>query len=405
MRLNQHFLIALIYFLIVAVLGFLLRLEATNLNISILTDYHYVVHAHSHTALLGWVYLGFSSIIVYFFIDKQKLKTHYHKIFGATQVCLLGMLITFPIQGYALFSIVFSTLFLIISYVFFGFVLRHTSAPIKFKNSFLLIKHSLVYMVLSSLGPWALGGIIATVGKTSIWYRLAIYFYLHFQYNAWFILAALGLLVFFLEKSKIDMNPMGFSKFLVFTHIGIIGTLFLSGLWATSHWAVYLFGNIGSLALWVGLYYFWLTFKTPWVAFRSNINYKSKFLLNIIVAVLLTKLMLQTLSGIPFFAEITSTNTDVVIGYLHWFFLGFVSLFLVWIASIVNWIKLSKVSLALYLLAFLSTEFLIYYRAGIVAFQWPFIQNLNLYLALGSGLFVVAIFIIIFQTIKSKTLA
>jgi len=405
MKLRAHFIVALIYFLLAAVLGFILRLEATSWAFGIPSEYRFVVHAHSHIGLLGWVYLGFSSIIVYAFVDKIKLKNHYSKIFWATQICLLGMLISFPIQGYALFSIIFSTLFLLVSYVFFGFILKHTQAQLKSKKSFILIKHSLFYMVISSIGPWALGGIMSTLGNTSIWYKLAIYFYLHFQYNAWFVLAALGLLLFLLEQSKLKIDDKAFKIFAPLIHIGIIGSFFLSCLWANSHWFLYLLSNLGSIALWIGLYYFWMAVKVPWRDFVSKLSNKHKFLLQFLIFVFLSKLVLQTLSGIPYFAEMAASNLDLVIGYLHWFFLGFVSVFLVFTVLYLKWIKLTNFSVIVYLLAFISTEFFIFYRAGSVMFQWPFLDNLNLYLALGSFLFVVAISTILVENLNPKSKA
>lgn len=309
------------------------------------------------------------------------------------------MLIAFPIQGYALVSIIFSTLFLIVSYVFFGFILKHVKSKFKSKKSFQLIKHGLLYMVLSSIGPWALGIIIATLGKASVWYKLAIYFYLHFQYNAWFILGIIGILVFMLEKSRFTIEAKSFSKFIFFFHIGIIGTFFLSTLWTTSHGLAYFLSNLGSLCLWVGLFYLWKSIKKPFDPFFRALNPQSKFILKFLAFVFILKLMMQTLSGIPFFAELAANNLDVVIGYLHWYFLGFVSLFLMFLASHLKWIQLSKFSLTLYLIAFILTEFLIFYRAGIVIFQWSYLPNLNSYLALASFIFSIAVITILLQTL------
>lgn len=402
MTLKQHFTSSFLYLLVAAVLGFFLRLAATPFSWDIISNYKYVVHAHSHVALLGWVYLGLSSFIVYFFIPKLKIRNHYTKIFWATQACLVGMLIAFPVQGYAFVSILFSTLFLIVSYVFSGFILRHTSPELKSKKSFSLIRHALFYMVLSSIGPWALGAIMATLGKASVWYKLAIYFYLHFQYNAWFVLAIIGLLVFILEKSKFKIETTSFTKFLFFFHTGIIGTFFLSTLWTTSHWTIYLLSNLGSLSLWLGLFYLWKSIKKPLHPLYIALPPQSKFILKIIVFVFVLKLIMQTLSGIPYFAEIATANLDVVIGYLHWFFLGVISLFLLFFASHLEWIKLSKFSISLYLIAFVSTEFLIFYRAGIVSFNWNYLPNLNTYLALASLIFSLAMFSILLQTLLER---
>ncbi|SDG67176.1 hypothetical protein SAMN04488027_1058 [Psychroflexus sediminis] len=399
MTLKQYFISSFLYLLVTAVLGFFLRLEATPLELDVINHYNYVVHAHSHVALLGWVYLGLSSFIVYFFVLESKVKKHYTKIFWATQACLIGMLIAFPIQGYALVSITFSTLFLLVSYVFFGFILKRTQPEFKSKKSFLLIKHALFYMVLSSIGPWALGVIMTTLGKASMWYKLAIYFYLHFQYNAWFILAVIGLLVFILEKYQFKIETQSFTKFVYLFHIGILGTFFLSTLWASSHWTLYLFSNLGNLSLWLGLFYLGKSIKKPTEFFYGELPPQSKFILKFLGLVFILKLIMQTLSGVPFFAEIATANLDVVIGYLHWFFLGFVSLFLVFLASYLNWIRLSNLSLSLYIIAFLTTEFLIFYRAGSAVFSWHYLPHLNTYLALASFLFSAAVLIILYQTL------
>ncbi|MBZ9778477.1 hypothetical protein LB452_06025 [Psychroflexus sp. CAK8W] len=399
MTLKQHYISSLIYLLITAVLGFFLRLEATPFSLDIPSSYRFIVHTHSHVALLGWVYLALSSCIVYFFVEQSKIKKYYLKIFWTTQACIIGMLIFFPLQGYALFSIIFSTLFLIVSYVFFGFILKHSNPKLTSRKSFLLIKHALFYMVLSSIGPWALGGIMSTLGNQSVWYKLVIYFYLHFQYNAWFILAAFGLLIFLLEQSKVTIESKSFSIFLSLYHIGIIGTFFLSCLWASSHWSLYALSNLGSLCLWVGLFYLWKSIQKPFMVFYSSLNQQSNFILKFLAFVFILKMMMQTLTGIPYFAELATANLDLVIGYFHWFFLGFVTLFLLFLASYLKWIKLSKLSLSLYLFAFILTEFLIFYRAGIVIFKWSYFANLNLYLALFSFLFCLSIINILISTL------
>lgn len=58
-----HIQIAVIYFLVAALLGLLLRsypIFAFDFN------YRFVVHAHSHIALLGWVYVALTTLLHYF---------------------------------------------------------------------------------------------------------------------------------------------------------------------------------------------------------------------------------------------------------------------------------------------------------------------------------------------------
>ena len=96
--------VALTYFLVASSLGIVLRLFPT---ISMNANYKFIVHTHSHIALLGWVYIGLTTLIFKLFI-KSEAKKKYSKIFVITQITILGMLFSFPITGYALFSIIFS---------------------------------------------------------------------------------------------------------------------------------------------------------------------------------------------------------------------------------------------------------------------------------------------------------
>src|SRR5690606_20831695 len=113
----------------------------------------------------------------------------------------------------ALFSIIFSTLFLFASYFLAWFVFKNIPGKFKQTYSYKLIKSALWFMVISSIGPWAISIVMVTLGSTSIWYKLSIYFYLHFQYNGWFLLALTGILFYLLEHSNAVITPRDFKRF------------------------------------------------------------------------------------------------------------------------------------------------------------------------------------------------
>src|SRR5690554_6374643 len=184
-KFKKHTQVALYFFLAAAILGLLLRYFAVS---SIDFEYRYVVHAHSHVALLGWIYIAFITLIGYYFLKKSIPKKTYHKIYGFTVITVIGMLASFPFQAYALFSIIFSTLFLIASYFYAWAYFQYKPEDITSSPVSKTIKFAIIYMLVSSVGPWAIGGVMATLGPESFWYRTSIYFYLHFQYNAWMIL-------------------------------------------------------------------------------------------------------------------------------------------------------------------------------------------------------------------------
>ena len=130
--------IVFFYFSLVGIFGLILRLfPIIDLSIT----YKNFVHTHSHIALLGWGYFGLTTIIYLLFLKKT---TSYVFLFWFTQLSLVGMLISFPIQGYALFSILFSSLFLFASYWFSFLFFKNTK-----KTSHLsvkLIKAALVFL-------------------------------------------------------------------------------------------------------------------------------------------------------------------------------------------------------------------------------------------------------------------
>src|SRR5690606_17244373 len=223
-NLKKHASIALTYFLLVGFLGIFLRMFFVT---PIAANFRYVVHAHSHIALLGWVYLGLTTLIYrLYFMGSSKSRT-YLRIFWFTNITIIGMLCSFPFQGYALYSITFSTLFLIASYFLAWFVFKNIPAEYKDTYSYKCIRTALWYMVISSIGPWAIGGVMATLGNTSIWYKLSIYFYLHFQYNAWFILTLCGILFYLMEKFKLNIDRRDFKEFFLNANAGFLLTLFL----------------------------------------------------------------------------------------------------------------------------------------------------------------------------------
>ena len=130
--LKPHIGIALVYFIMAALLGVLLRsFPLVEMPIT----YKFFLHTHSHIALLGWVYVALTTLIYKLFVQSPEKDKKYRKIFWFTQFTLVGMLLTFPFQGYALFSIVFSTLFLFASYWFFWFFKKHTKREYKKTNS------------------------------------------------------------------------------------------------------------------------------------------------------------------------------------------------------------------------------------------------------------------------------
>lgn len=382
-------------------MGVILRLFQV---VPITWNFKYILHAHSHTALLGWIYIGIISLIYHIFISKTNKAKLYKRIFVFTNICVLGMLFSFPFQGYAVFSIIFSTLFLFASYWFVWFALKHVEPSFKTRFSWKLIKSALWYLALSSIGPWAIGGVMATLGPTSIWYKTSIYFYLHFQYNAWFIFALLGFLFYVFEQKKFVFEARKLKLIHTFLHLGVILSLFLSVLWTKPPGIYYLLGGIGAVFQILSFWIIYSISKNHFHAIKSEIGNRIFFLIKMSGVLMSIKLIMQLLSAIPYFAMISFVFKDFVIGYLHLVLLGIVTSSLIVFLNYFKFLRIPKTFLILFLLAFFSTEILIFYKAIAFWLGLPFFTSYYLLLALLSCLFPIAIAMLFIENIRGFSL-
>lgn len=398
-NMHTHIRLGLIYFLIVALLGGTLRLFVL---MDVPVTYRFLVHTHSHIALLGWVYVALITLLYKLYLEKENTAKAYRRIFWFTQITIVGMLITFPLQGYALFSIVFSTLFLIASYFFAWLFFTKTSLETKQLFSYKLIKSSLVFMVLSSLGPWALGAIMSTLGNTSVWYKLAIYFYLHFQYNGWFILALLGILFYFLERFGLFEKTVHHNQWLWLLNSSVVLTLFLSVLWVKPPVFVYILAGIGAVFQGVAFVVLFLWLVPVWNDFIQKLAPGVSWMLLWAGALLVLKIDMQLLSAIPYVAMLAYYIPDFVIGYLHLVFLGVVSIGLFAFLKQTSLLHIPALVFKLFIVAFILTETLLFYKGSAIWLRFSLFENYYLILALTSLLFPVSILLLLFSQ-KRKT--
>lgn len=389
--LKKHSTFALVYFLFIALLGVLLRMFQV---VDIPVNYKYVVHTHSHIALLGWVYTALTTLIYKLYLGNAQIEGKYRILFWCTQATIIGMLITFPFTGYALFSIVFSTLFLIASYAFTRLFFKYTTKEQQQTNSYKCIRVALWYMVLSSIGPWALGIIMNTTGSGSDLYRNAIYFYLHFQYNGWYIMALLGVFFKLIEQQDIRISKKSFKLFFWLINSGVVATFGISLLWTKPHISIYVISGLGALLQLLAF----IIFAKSIFPVRNKIKNTSPPIVHLLLKttafLFLVKLILQFFSAIPIIASMIMSNIDFVIGYLHWTFLGVVSIALFGFLQYFKLIQLSKKAVLIYLIGFTLTEGLIFYKGIVVWQKLPLTANYFWYLVIASSILLIAIAII-----------
>ena len=128
-----HIFVSIVFFLISAFYGLLLRLEYVY-PLSI--KYSAFLQAHSHVTFLGWGFLSTISLISAIFLSDKILNSKIIKIsYWIMVICLASLLFSFPLQGYKLFSILFLTVFLLTSYIYLAFIYK------KIKKKIVLVLH------------------------------------------------------------------------------------------------------------------------------------------------------------------------------------------------------------------------------------------------------------------------
>jgi len=328
---NYWLRIALFNFLVVACLGLFLRwflvLPPAGFN------YKYWLHAHSHVALLGWLYTAvFIALWQAYLPSAYRQKKVYSWQFWSAQLAVAGMLFSFPVQGYALFSITFSTLHILISYWFvYQFLKDARSAGISrgvHQFSFTFIKAALFFLVLSTLGPWSLGPIMATGHSGSHLYFNAIYFYLHFQYNGWLSFAVFGLLFWLLEHYELPFDLIQAKRIFRLFFWSCLISYLLSVLWIKPALPVYFLAGGAALLQVAGLFLLLRLLCQQRIALLSLFNFWGRFLFLLSLTALTLKIMMQAATALPYMADLAYNIRNFIIGYLHLVLIGFITFFL-----------------------------------------------------------------------------
>lgn len=314
----------IINFCMAAVMGVFLRgayLYPMDFN------YTYLLHAHSHTVILGWSYLAVFGFVVQYFLPKEEQeKPVYNRLFWLTQVSVLGMMGSFPFQGYAFFSILFSTLHIICSYYFCYRILRNYLALSLVDG--MMLRTALLFMVFSTVGVWCLGPVAAYGAKDSAFYNLAIQFFLHFQFNGWFLFVALGLFFHRLQKAGVALAAATFQKFYWFALAGTFCTFFLPVSWYLPSFLATWVNRCGLVLQLIAIFYLIQLLFPHLKKIKKALHPITKLLYAIAFSCLLLKILIQSATFFPEIAVASHTIRNFTIGFIHLSMLGIVNSFL-----------------------------------------------------------------------------
>ena len=369
--------------LLVALLGIILRYKiAFSLPF---IDQRYLLHGHSHFAFAGWVTQVLMVLLVACLRDQgiENIFQKYRFLLYANLVTAYGMLVTFPIQGYGPLSIFFSTLSIIVSYLFaikYWKDVNRLPGTVS-QNWF---KTAVVFNAFSSVGVFGLAFIMATKNNHPTIYLASIYFYLHFQYNGWFFFACMGLLCTQLIKYGIDDNRLK-SVYRLFA-LACVPAYLLSALWLPLPTWVYILVVMAifmQLAGWLKLLQL---IKPIHSILKKSVPLIAQRIIILSAIALTIKLCLQAGSVIPSLSKLAFGFRPIVIGYLHLVLLGIITLFITGYILAAKYIPLNKFTaagLTVFVLGILFNEALLMTQ-GIADISYQGVPFINALLLLAS---------------------
>ncbi|TVP44706.1 MAG: cytochrome c [Mongoliibacter sp.] len=377
---------AVFFFLSSAVFGLLMRYFFIG-TVPESLDYKHILHAHSHVALLGWGYLLVSGAMVFLYIkDPERLKV-YKTLLVLTVIANLGMLISFPFQGYGLYSISFSTMHLLVSYGFgYHFLKDLKKCPQGSDNK--LLRLAVFWLLASSLGLWAVAPVGAIFGKLHPLYFLSVQWFLHFQLNGWFVYGFLGLFILFLKKKKIEV---GFKPVQLFVlNLSLVLTFALTISWAY-HWeGLYYLNSIGVILQ--AIAYSWILYP-GWKALITEshlpINWVEKIVLLGLISII-AKALIQLALVIPDLVAVSFQIRNYIIGFIHLVLLGTITFGIGGIcidSGLLPQNKFAKAGWFILSAAFVSSEVLLFGQGTILWAKMGFIPNYHLFLFISSAFF------------------
>jgi hypothetical protein len=342
----------LIFFFIASVVGVLMRSHHVYPVEGFV--YPYWLHAHSHLMFLGWVFNALVvNAVVQFLPDTPARR--YTKIIWLLNALVLGMLISFPLQGYGVYSIVISTLHTVVAVFFivhFFLATRHAAFP-----EVQYMKVAFSFFVLSAAGPFTLGALMANgLGQTPA-YHLAVYYYLHFQYNGVFLFGVLALFYRLLRQREVVIQEMLVQRGKILLIISCLLTYALSALWLQPSVVVYALGLAGALLQIVAFVFMYRSVYQDGIKLLQKFSKPARIFFVLAAISLIIKLVLQLVSVVPVVAQLAFDVRFYVIAYLHLVLIGVVSFFLFGWYHEQGYLKnVPRVILYLLILAFVASE-------------------------------------------------
>ena len=399
--LTRAIIAAFILFLLAAILGLIMRL-AFVVDMLDWFDYRNVQYAHSHTALLGWLFAIFYILIVRTFELKWQ---KYSRLYWSLQASVLGMLLAFPVVGHTSLAILFSSLHTVLLYVFIYKVWQDVNISSHGHVPALFLRASLFFLGLSTIGTWAIGPLMTAGMKGTALYYGSIQFYLHFQFNGWFIFSLLAIFFEWLRTKNLCTTIKYGTSFLWTSVIATVLTFALAVTWSTPHFSIFMINSLGVLNQLIALFLFIKLMLHLKIQLRSSISKYIYYVLLLSFVALILKILLQSVVIFPAMALVSYTIRNLVIGFIHLLMLGGLSLFTFGMIADAVERPLNKIGTYLFISGVIVTELLLFGQ-GLMQWQgWGFMPFYYEMLVVGSSLIVTGIIFILFHFYRNYSTA
>ena len=327
-------------FLLVAVLGVLMRYKiAYSLPI---VDQKHVQEAHSHFAFYGWITQIIYVLIIRYLhgiLSEQQLKK-YHTLLVVNAMSAFVMIPSFIYNGYYWLSIAASTAALLTSFVFFFFLLMDLKGKQDLAKPWFI--GGLFFAVISSVGVFGLSYMMSSGNMTQNLYLSSTYYYLHFQYNGFFIFSCIGFLFHSLKEIGAEITEKDNKMIFWLMFVGCVIGFGLSVLWIKMPLWIFIAIILGTIAQTIGAVKLYLVVKKNWPKLVLNFSALQRFVLMYVGFAFFAKIVLQLGSTIPALSQFAFGFRNVVIAYLHLILLMCVSAFLINQILATNVFKITK---------------------------------------------------------------
>ncbi len=392
---------ALFNFVVLAAAGVVLRYKI--LFPLPLIDQKHLLHGHSHFAFAGWVSLALYIAIIYLIQPSVKVLQQAEWLLVAQQMSSYGMLFTFPLTGYAAGSIAFSTASILISYAFAGLMMRELLKQKHYTIEKRWIVAGLVCNVVSSLGTFVLAYLMMTKNLRQDWYFGSVYFFLHFQYNGFFLFT-IGAMFFHHLSNKLNV------QYIIYVHrlfnlllLALVPAWFLSLMWMRIPQWMYLSGVAGALIQLAALWFFLKVLLAQKKIAGTQMTTTVRWFWIAAGCAFSLKIILQACSAVPQLNVYAFGLRPVIIGFLHLVLLAFVSVFIMGYFFQNQLLYVAKKAAWVFLMAVLFNEIVLMLQ-GAAAISYQTIPFAN-YLLLGTALLLfLSLLLLLLAQLKNKQL-